>query len=71
MKIPDPDLASETFNGGFPIKSINYLSPESLQGRHNPGKSCIFSLGICMLETMLMESMAICYAYQDCKLDQK
>jgi serine/threonine protein kinase len=54
VKILDPDLASGTFNGGFSIRSTNYFSPESLQGRYNPDKSCIFSLGICMLETMLM-----------------
>lgn len=71
VKITDPDLASEACNGGFSIKSTNYLSPESLQGRHNPEKSCIFSLGLCMLQTMLMEPMNVCYNEQDYKLDQK
>lgn len=59
----DPDLLSVNLAG--PVKSlVQYYPPEYLNFHRQSASGCVFSLGMCMLEIIFLETLTDCYDYQ-------
>jgi hypothetical protein len=62
VKVADPEMFSL---GGFGKNWGQYYSPEYLTYHRQSPSSCVFSLGMCLLEFMFMQDLKDCYDLQE------